>query len=122
MMVQTFVRNRPVAVVRPPWTVAVVTTRAAEFPLAGVLHGMGYPLVVIGSIADAYFRIKRDAPERIVVYVASDDSEGCQLLSMLALDRETARIPVVTYMLPDVQEHDSYDADVFAQLESSPAN
>jgi hypothetical protein len=31
--------------------------------------------------------------------MASDDTEGCQLLSMLTLDRETSRIPVVTHVI-----------------------
>jgi hypothetical protein len=36
--------------------------------------------------------------------MGSNDSEVCQFLSMLALDRETSRIPVVTYAIPDSEE------------------
>jgi hypothetical protein len=102
--------------------VAVVTTRAAEFPLAGLLQRAGYPVLLIGSISDAYLRIKHEAPDRIVVYLTSDDVDGCHLLSALAVDPDTAHIPVVTYMLHPADDHEPCDADAVARLESSAPN
>jgi hypothetical protein len=36
----------------------------------------------------------------VIVCLAEGDMNGCRLLSMLALDRETACIPVLMYLTP----------------------
>ena len=53
-------------------------------------------VVLIESTAHAYATVKRTRPDLILLWLSGDCLEGCQLLSMLALDRDTARIPVVT--------------------------
>jgi CheY-like chemotaxis protein len=58
-------------------------------------------VVFVESTAHAYSKIKRALPDVIVMCVSADDVDGCQVLSMLALDRETSHIPVLTYMTSD---------------------
>ena len=66
-----------------------------------------------------YSRIKHVMPsmgDRLLLTV--DDLDGFHLLSMLKLDRQTARIPVVTYTPApvDAVDDDSADAEEdFAQ-------
>jgi CheY-like chemotaxis protein len=61
-------------------------------------------VVIVESTAHAYSKIKRELPDVIVMCLSSDDLAGCQVLSMLALDRETSRIPVLTYVGSDVDD------------------
>ena len=61
-----------------------------------VLDTIDHDVVLLEPVARAYSHIKRVAPDLVVVCLAEDDTDGCRLLSMLALDRETARIPVLT--------------------------
>lgn len=37
----------------------------------------------------------------MIVCLSTDDADGCQVLSMLALDNDTARIPVLTFVTPE---------------------
>jgi hypothetical protein len=102
--------------------VAVVTPEAATFPLASVLHTAGHPLLLFGSVGNAYRQIKREAPDLVVVYLSSEDAQGCQLLSALALDADTANVPVVTYMIHEAIANESDDADVFLPLDTGSIN
>ena len=70
----------------------------SSFQLARDLHADEHDVVLIGSVNDAYSQIRRVTPDLIVVYLSCNDVEGCRLLSMLALDRDTSRVPVVTYI------------------------
>ena len=54
-------------------------------------------IVLIEALEHAYTRIKHVRPDRVILCVSIDDPLGCQVLSMLALDPDTAPIPVVTY-------------------------
>ncbi len=54
-------------------------------------------VVLIEGLAHAYTRIKHVRPDVVILCVAIDDPLGCQALSMLALDPDTASIPVMTY-------------------------
>jgi DNA-binding response OmpR family regulator len=56
-----------------------------------------YDVVVLESIACGYSRIKQEAPELVVVCLGIDDAATCRLLSMLAMDADTAAIPVLTW-------------------------
>ncbi len=58
-------------------------------------------VVFVESTARAYSKIKRVRPDLIVMCLASDDVDGCQVLSMLALDAETAGIPVLAHVGAD---------------------
>jgi CheY-like chemotaxis protein len=93
---------------RPLRTVAVVSRHTHLDLLENVLEGSGHDIVFVESVAHAYSQIKRLTPDLVVVCLSSDDAEGCQVLSMLTLDRATSRIPVVTYMARPSQgvDHD----------------
>jgi CheY-like chemotaxis protein len=48
------------------------------------------------SFDGGYSRIKQLTPDLIIMFVEMDDVAGCQLLSMLAFDKQLAGIPLVT--------------------------
>ena len=89
--------------------------------LESTLRAGGFALVLIRSLAHAYLHIKRVAPDLIVLYLSShDDAAGCQLLSMLELDRETSRGPIETHKTapaPYIDE-DFSDGDVVTQCQA----
>ena len=80
-------------------TVAVVSCHPDGEVIEAVLGAVDHDVVMVEATAHAYSHIKNIRPDLVVVCMASDDVEGCQLLSMLTLDRETARIPVVTHVI-----------------------
>jgi hypothetical protein len=59
-----------------------------------------HDVVLVEPTAGAYSHIKHIRPDLVIVCMASNDSDGCQLLTMLTLDRETSHIPVVTHLIP----------------------
>lgn len=65
--------------------------------LETVLDAGHYDVVFVESSAHAYSQIKRVQPDLVILCVGMDDVEGLQVLSMLKLDAETNRIPVLTY-------------------------
>jgi CheY-like chemotaxis protein len=82
-------------------TVAIVSAHPHPQVLETVLESSEHDVVFIESIAHAYSQIKRVTPDLIVVCLSGNDADqGCQVLSMLTLDRETSSIPVVTCMTP----------------------
>jgi response regulator RpfG family c-di-GMP phosphodiesterase len=81
-------------------TVAVVTPPAELDLLDTILAGGEYDVMVIESADGAYSVIKKSQPHLVVMYVDIDEAEGCNVLSMLALDIETSRIPIVTCLGP----------------------
>ena len=91
-------RLPPARSTHAPRTVAVVGGQAHSQEIEAVLGAVDHDVVFIQSIAHAYVQIKRDVPDLVIVCLGGDDVDGCQLLSMLTLDRETARIPVLTCM------------------------
>lgn len=74
--------------------------------LESALDGGRYDLVFADASQHAYSIIKREQPDLVVLAVRIDAMEGFQLLSMLKLDPDTRKIPVVTYT------SDSNDDDV----------
>jgi DNA-binding response OmpR family regulator len=56
-----------------------------------------FDMIFVDSIARGYARIRELRPDLVVLFIAMDDHESFQLLSMLAIDRATSGIPVVTY-------------------------
>ena len=103
-------------------TVAIVTTRALDFQHARALHASDHEVVLIGSVSEAYSQIRCITPDLIVVYLSSHDVEGCRLLSMLALDREISRVPVVSYLTPEATNEDASDVDVCAPGDTGSVN
>ncbi len=82
---------------RPLRTVAIVDSHTRLELLEAVLEVPGHDIVFVARPADAYSHVKRLTPDLVVVFLSVDDAAGCQVLSMLALDSATSRIPVVTY-------------------------
>jgi CheY-like chemotaxis protein len=80
--------------------------------LESALDGGRYDLVFADAGQHAYSIIKREQPDLVVLAVKIDAMEGFQLLSMLKLDRDTRKIPVVTYTSNSSdadEEDDDYD-------------
>jgi CheY-like chemotaxis protein len=71
--------------------------------LETVLDAGHYDVIFVESSAHAYSQIKRVQPELVILCVGMDDTQGLQVLSMLKLDADTRRIPVLTY----ATEHDA---------------
>ena len=82
-------------------TVALVGRYAHQLLHTTLPEVDDFEVCVIESIAHAYTKIKRVRPDLVVVCLASDDADACRVLSMLAMDRDTAQIPVVTYFTGD---------------------
>jgi DNA-binding NarL/FixJ family response regulator len=55
-----------------------------------------YDVIFVESIACGYSRIKQVTPDLVIVLLEIDDFGACQLLSMLKVDRDVSRTPVVT--------------------------
>src|SRR5438477_11807544 len=65
--------------------------------LETVLDAGHYDVVFVESNEHAYSQIKRVHPDLVILCVRIDDTDGFQVLSMLKLDADTRRIPVLTY-------------------------
>ena len=65
--------------------------------LETVLDAGHYDVVFVESNEHAYSHIKRVQPNLVILCMRIEDRDGFQVLSMLKLDDETRRIPVVTY-------------------------
>ena len=65
--------------------------------LETVLAAGHYDVVFVESSEHAYSHIKRVQPNLVILCMSLEDSGGFQVLSMLKLDDETRRIPVLTY-------------------------
>jgi len=65
--------------------------------LETVLDAGHYDVLFIESSEHAYSHIKRVQPNLVILCMRIDDRGGFQVLSMLKLDDETRRIPVLTY-------------------------
>jgi two-component system phosphate regulon response regulator PhoB len=56
-----------------------------------------YDIVFVESSDHAYSQIKRVQPDLVILCLRIEDTDGFRVLSMLKLDEETRRIPVLTY-------------------------
>src|SRR5438067_12631245 len=65
--------------------------------LETVLDAGHYDIVFVESNDRAYSHIKRVQPNLVILCMRIEDRNGFHVLSMLKLDNETRRIPVVTY-------------------------
>jgi|RhiMetdeSRZDD1v2_1073273.scaffolds.fasta_scaffold238833_2 PleD family two-component response regulator len=85
---------------------AIVVGRDPDDRVLDLIAEAGnYDVVVIAQTASAYSQIKRTSPDMIVACVAFDDAAAFQLMSMLKLDRDTARIPLITCLAEPVAVH-----------------
>jgi PleD family two-component response regulator len=65
--------------------------------LETVLDAGHYDVVFVESSEHAYSHIKRVQPNLVILCMRIEDRDGFHVLSMLKLDHETSRIPVLTY-------------------------
>jgi CheY-like chemotaxis protein len=75
--------------------------------LETVLDAGHYDVVLVESSDHAYSHIKRVQPNLVILCMRIEEPEGFQVLSMLKLDEDTRRIPVLTY----TTEYEGQDAD-----------
>ncbi len=85
--------------------------------LETVLDAGRYDMVFVESSARAYSRVRHVQPNLVIVCMRIDDVEVFQLLSMLKLDAETRRIPVVTYTTHLEADNDESEDDVIEEDE-----
>jgi PleD family two-component response regulator len=60
-----------------------------------------YDIVFAANLDHAYSEIKKTRPDLVILCLALDDPIGFQVLSMLKLDADTARIPLLTCTTDD---------------------
>ena len=87
--------------------------------LETVLDAGQYDVVFVESSQHAYSQVKRVQPNLVILCVRADDADGFQVLTMLKLDDDTCRIPVVTYTSeggddePEEPYAEASDAELF---------
>ena len=81
----------------PRTVVVAVSGGLRETDLLGALFSDShdYDVLFVESVTGGYSRIKQLKPDLIVLFMAIDDLSACELLSMLAIDRDVCAIPVV---------------------------
>ena len=90
---------------RTPRSLMLVGHQPDDRVLDTIVDAGGYDVILIEPTATAYSRIKRATPNLVVLCMADDDVEACQVMSMLKLDCDTAAIPVLTCLLETVPPH-----------------
>jgi CheY-like chemotaxis protein len=121
MMTTTAATRAPRAVKSAQQVVVVSKQSQLNGLLETVLDAGQYDVVFVESTEHAYSHIKRLSPDLIIVCLDIDDIDGFQVLSMLKLDSETKRIPVVTCTVSS-DEDDALDepADLPENVFSEP--
>lgn len=97
MMNQTETRSSPLRAHHPQKVVIVNGSPDVLEMLESVLDPGHYDIVFVEPGAHAYSQIKRVHPQLVILCMRIEDLEGFQVLSMLKLDEDTFRIPVLTY-------------------------
>jgi len=87
------------AFVTAPTQKVVVVNGSTEVlgMLESVLDAGRYDMVFVEPGARAYSQIKKVQPNLVILCTRIDELDGFQLLTMLKLDPETRRLPVLTY-------------------------
>ena len=65
--------------------------------LESVLDAGRYDMVFVENGSRAYSQIRKVQPHLVILCTRIDELDGFQLLTMLKLDPETRRLPVLTY-------------------------
>lgn len=93
-----------------------------------VLAAGHYDVVFVESMAHAYAQIRRVQPDLVILCLRLADRDGFQLLSMLKLDPDTRKIPVLTFTaessMPQTDGTDEYTSatEFLAQRAASLMN
>ncbi|MGE3178323.1 MAG: PleD family two-component system response regulator [Vicinamibacterales bacterium] len=69
-----------------------------------------YDVVFVEAVAHAYSQIRKIQPDLVIISIRMDDVDGLRVLSMLKLDPDTRRIPVIT-CTSEEQDASSSDED-----------
>lgn len=78
--------------------VVVVNGGADVLDLLETVLGAGHYDIVFSESSDcAYSHVKRVHPDLVILCVRIEDVDAFQVLSMLKLDEDTRRVPVLTY-------------------------
>ena len=106
--------RRPVSTAAGTQKVVIVNGSPQTLELLeNVLEAGHYDIVFVESSAHAYSQIKRVQPNLVILCVQIDAMDTFQVLSMLKLDDETRRIPVLTFTTEDAggssDEEDSFE-------------
>jgi CheY-like chemotaxis protein len=97
-MVEPVEVGRATRIPRAARTVAIVNGSADVLEvLETVLDAGRYDLAFVDAGDRAYSQIRTMQPDLVVLCVRIEDLDGFHILSMLKLDGETRRIPVLTY-------------------------
>jgi two-component system alkaline phosphatase synthesis response regulator PhoP len=90
--------------------------------LQTVLVSGRYDVVFVESTNHAYSQVKSVKPNLVILCVHIDDLEGFQVLSMLKMDEETRKIPVLTYTteFEDPDFHHEIPEDISDQTMYAP--
>ena len=75
--------------------------------LETVLDAGHYDVIFVESNEHAYSQVKRLQPNLVILCVHIEDVDAFHVLSMLKMDEETRRIPVLTY----TTEYEGQDVD-----------
>ena len=75
--------------------------------LEAVLDAGHYDVVFVESNDHAYSQVKRLQPQLVILCVHIEDVDTFHVLSMLKMDEETRRIPILTY----TTEYEGQDVD-----------
>jgi CheY-like chemotaxis protein len=120
MLTHDTVRLHPVVKPSTLRTVLVVG-RPGQIVPDSAFASLDYDVVVVEPLARAYSQIKRVKPTLVILCLAFGDIDGCHLLSMLKLDRETASIPIRTCGAVDAETDESEpdESDAFKNLQLS---
>jgi len=93
--------------------------------LETVLDAGHYDIVFVESSEHAYSHVKRVQPNLVILCMRIEDPDGFQVLSMLKLDEETRRIPVLTYTTDyegqQAEDEGAEGADMEMLVASMPA-
>ncbi len=87
--------------------VVIVNGSAETLELVEALLDSGrYEITFLSADSSPYAQVRELQPNLVVLCLRIEDTAGFQILSMLKLDEETRRIPVLTY----TTEYEGQDA------------
>jgi len=93
--------------------------------LEAVLDAGRYDMTFAEASGHAYSSIRQVQPDLVILCMDLDEAAGFQLLSMLKLDPETRRIPVVTYagdgLIPGDDDEDDDEIELEDLTVTRPA-
>jgi hypothetical protein len=84
------------------WSVVVVSSDAQRANLLDALltDENDFDIIYVESFAGAYARVRDVRPALVIALLDSDDdAAGCQMLSMLKIDRDTRDTPIETCVM-----------------------